>query len=605
MQGAGTRNRFGFQSRKPEEEDSSASASGFHFGGAWSDLNTKPAEVGHLANVTASMRSIIPPARPKTPVVGCSTNVSPRSKENTEFNHFQRTSTIVSPRSKENTEFNHFQRTGTSTLKSDHDPQALSGVNSTYTSERNDTTYTQNRPNTGPSSFKRLQDHESLSASIERTSTTASFVSTTNPLLRKDHAGTKLSRSVSHNNLGALVAKLSTCSAACNRLVELPAQHSTNGDSQQSSCLPASSCVSVAAQNQTTSFISSTPKLWVNKHRPESLSSFVINCRQAHDLKQLISAGHCHHLLFEGPPGCGKKSLIMALLRDAFGISAWLVRDFTRTFDVEGTKVSLPIASSAHHVELNLLHVGVYLRPVLTTLLKEMKVACTAYDNDSYIRSYKVLVLHDADEVSAEAQQHIRWLMDRYSDYCKFMLLCCSQPSKLSDSVRLRCIVVDVHNPTVDDVVQVLYFVAKRENLDLQEHFAWRIAKASKNFRQAVLSLEACKLKQYPFDENQVIAIEWENDIVSMARDIIDEQNPRRLYKVKRNMQKLLDEGVAAKLILWRLVDELIKLVNVSFMEEINQWAKFYAKRTPDGIDAIFKLEEFVAKLMSLYKKYG
>ncbi|KAL2904557.1 Replication factor C subunit 5 [Bienertia sinuspersici] len=48
--------------------------------------------------------------------------------------------------------------------------------------------------------------------------------------------------------------------------------------------------------------------LWVDKYRPKTLDK--------------VTEQDCPHLLFYGPPGSGKKTLIMALLREMFGPSA-------------------------------------------------------------------------------------------------------------------------------------------------------------------------------------------------------------------------------------------------------------------------------------------
>ena len=39
-------------------------------------------------------------------------------------------------------------------------------------------------------------------------------------------------------------------------------------------------------------------------------------------LKLQVAAGDCPHLLFYGPPGAGKKTLIVALLKEIYGNGA-------------------------------------------------------------------------------------------------------------------------------------------------------------------------------------------------------------------------------------------------------------------------------------------
>ena len=58
--------------------------------------------------------------------------------------------------------------------------------------------------------------------------------------------------------------------------------------------------------------------LWVDKHRPRSLDKLKVHEKQAKQLKKLVSAGDCPHLLFYGPSGSGKKTLCLGTLKELF-----------------------------------------------------------------------------------------------------------------------------------------------------------------------------------------------------------------------------------------------------------------------------------------------
>ncbi|KAK8953167.1 hypothetical protein KSP40_PGU002215 [Platanthera guangdongensis] len=62
--------------------------------------------------------------------------------------------------------------------------------------------------------------------------------------------------------------------------------------------------------------------LWVDKYSPRSLDKVTVHEEIAQNLKNLVSEQDCPHLLFYGPSGSGKKTLIMALLKEMFGASA-------------------------------------------------------------------------------------------------------------------------------------------------------------------------------------------------------------------------------------------------------------------------------------------
>ncbi|PNH06528.1 putative replication factor C subunit 3 [Tetrabaena socialis] len=59
--------------------------------------------------------------------------------------------------------------------------------------------------------------------------------------------------------------------------------------------------------------------LWVDKYRPNTFDKFVVHKGVAENLKKLVATGDFPHTLFYGPPGAGKKTLVMALLRAIYG----------------------------------------------------------------------------------------------------------------------------------------------------------------------------------------------------------------------------------------------------------------------------------------------
>ena len=56
-------------------------------------------------------------------------------------------------------------------------------------------------------------------------------------------------------------------------------------------------------------------------HSPRSLDKLTLHRELGQHLKQLVASGDCPHFLFYGPPGAGKTTLVMALLRELFGPS--------------------------------------------------------------------------------------------------------------------------------------------------------------------------------------------------------------------------------------------------------------------------------------------
>ena len=78
--------------------------------------------------------------------------------------------------------------------------------------------------------------------------------------------------------------------------------------------------------------------------------------------------------------------------------------------------------------------------------------------------------------------------------------------------MRSRCLCVRVAAPSADQIVERLAWVAAAEKLVLPAGLGARLAEASgRNLRRALLSLEACRVQQYPFTPDQEVAApDWE-----------------------------------------------------------------------------------------------
>ncbi|CAI8595029.1 unnamed protein product [Vicia faba] len=337
--------------------------------------------------------------------------------------------------------------------------------------------------------------------------------------------------------------------------------------------------------------------LWVDKYRPKTLDHVMVHNDIAQNLKKLVTEHDCPHLLFYGPSGAGKKTLIMALLRQMFGPGAEKVKVENRAWKVDAGSRSIDLElttlSSANHIEMTPSDAGFQDRYIVQEIIKEM--AKNRPIDTKGKKGFKVLVLNDVDKLSREAQHSLRRTMEKYSAYCR-LILCCNSSSRVTEAIRSRCL----------NIVEVLQFIGKKEGLQLPPNFAARIAeKSNRNLRRAILSFETCRVQQYPFTDKQTISpMDWEEYISEIASDIMKEQSPKRLFQVRGKLYELLINCIPPEIILKRLLYELLRKLDAELKHEICHWAAYYEHRMRLGQKAIFHIEAFVAKFMSVYKSF-
>ncbi|XP_076893759.1 uncharacterized protein LOC143545831 [Bidens hawaiensis] len=279
-------------------------------------------------------------------------------------------------------------------------------------------------------------------------------------------------------------------------------------------------------------------QFWADKYQPLSLNGFTCHKQEALQLKHLASQEIFPHILLKGPQGSGKKALTMALLCEIYGEAARNISHDIKYFKVQETRasqVAVPIASSPHHVELNV-HLEVNARYALMAMVKQISSDHAVTPEISSINlkpDYTVMVLYDVDKADESIQHLIKWIMDCYSDVCK-LVLCCEGDVSILDPVKTRCHIIKLDAPVTHEVMEVLIQISRKENFDLPMKFAAKIANKSKqNLRKAIIALEACKSHNYPFVEDQPIPIGWEYVLVELAAEILaDPSHKRQAYRM-------------------------------------------------------------------------
>jgi len=344
--------------------------------------------------------------------------------------------------------------------------------------------------------------------------------------------------------------------------------------------------------------------LWVDKHRPKKLAKLDYHQEQSEHLGKLVKGGDFPHLLVYGPPGAGKKTRVMCLLREMYGAGVERLRIEHQNFETPSKKkVEITTIASNYHIEVNPSDCGIYDRVVIQELIKT--VASAHQLNTEGQREFKVVVLTEVDKLTKDAQHALRRTMEKHMATCRVILVT-NTTSKVIPAIRSRCLAVRVAAPTQEDIVTVITGVAKKEGCVLPAQLANRIAeKANRNLRRAILMVEACKVAQYPFSATQpIMDMDWEVYLKETANQIVKEQSPRKLSEVRNRLYELITHCIPPEVIFVGLQKELVKNCDGELKTELCQIAAFYEHRLQRGNKAIYHLEAFVAKFMSVYMQF-
>lgn len=229
--------------------------------------------------------------------------------------------------------------------------------------------------------------------------------------------------------------------------------------------------------------------------------------------RALAQSGEFPHLLIYGPPGAGKRTLVTGLLHDLFPLWNGEASVVQRTFSVSGEKpLVLSLLHSAHHIEINPSELRCNKdRLVVQELVKEIA------ENRMPNVAFKVLIIHQAECLSGDAQSGLRRIMEMYMKNCR-MVLICDNPLTLIEPIRSRCMAVRVSAPSPSQMGQLLAHIAKREQLVLPSATCQSIIESSgRNMRTAILMLQCSRVLRVDWPTH----CDWETRLHTLASSMV------------------------------------------------------------------------------------
>jgi len=344
--------------------------------------------------------------------------------------------------------------------------------------------------------------------------------------------------------------------------------------------------------------------LWVDKYRPEGLKDLQFHRDIAEMIKKMVADGDFPHLMFYGPTGAGKHTLIQALLREVFGKGAMRKKTEHRSFKATKSKeIECTMVGSSYHIEMTPHDAGIYDRIVVQEVIKEIASSHTISSVSG--PSFKVVVLKEVDRMTRSAQHGLRRTMEKYMATCR-LILCCENASKVIDPLRSRCLAIRVSAPNHDEILSMLKYVAKKENINLEEGLAKKIClQSDRNMRTALLMMEACNVDNKQMSEDQEVkTAAWRIFIEEIAKLAIEEQSPSRLMQIRSKLYELLVKCIPEEMIMQQLAQSLMKRLDDSLRFEVAEWAAFHEHRMNQGSKKVVHIEAFVARFMHIYRKW-
>ncbi|KAI7955242.1 hypothetical protein MJO28_005642 [Puccinia striiformis f. sp. tritici] len=311
---------------------------------------------------------------------------------------------------------------------------------------------------------------------------------------------------------------------------------------------------------------------WVEKYRPIVLDDITGNTDTIERLKVIARDGNCPHIIISGSPGIGKTTSILclahALLGDAYkegvlelnasderGID--VVRNKIKTF--ANTKVTLPAGR------------------------------------------HKIIILDEADSMTAGAQQALRRTMEIYSNTTRFALAC-NNSSKIIEPIQSRCAILRYGKLKDQEILKRLVEITVSEDLKYSEDgLAALIFTSEGDMRQAINNLQST-VSGFGFVSAESVFKVCDQPHPIIIQKLLAACEQGDLDQALDQLQHLWVQGYSALDIVGTLLkvvkgmDRLSEFLKLEFIKEIG----FTHMRILEGVSTLVQLGGLLSRLCKL-----
>ena len=314
--------------------------------------------------------------------------------------------------------------------------------------------------------------------------------------------------------------------------------------------------------------------IWTEKYRPRTFSEVKGQTSVVSKTKAFVKQKNMPHLLFAGPAGVGKTTLALVIAKQLFG-------DRWRENFLELN------ASDERGID------------IIRNKVKDF-ARTKAIGNVPF----KIIYLDECDALTKEAQQALRRTMENFTQTCRF-ILSCNYSSKIIDPIQSRCAVFRFRNLSKEDIVGMIDFIAKNEDLHIDIKAMEAIYLISEgDLRRAENILQSAAALSNKITEEVIYSLASVARPKEVKEVLILSAQGKFIEAKNKLLNTLLSYGLSAIDIIKQIQKEIwsLDIASEKKLEMIKECGEIEF-RLVEGSDEYIQLEALLSKFALINKK--
>lgn len=225
-------------------------------------------------------------------------------------------------------------------------------------------------------------------------------------------------------------------------------------------------------------------------------------------LKIMSDDNSIPHVIFHGPPGSGKKTMINIFLRMIYGDGISKLHTTLYNISGSGNKTKKEaVQNSDHHIIINPTSTN-FDRYLVHEIVKRYAGSRNIEQTQNPNSKFKTIQISNLDRLSHSAQTSLRRMIEVNASTCRFVMWC-DNLSNVINPLKSRCVCIRIPRPSENELFAYLTCVAVKKGFNPNIKQMCDIVQYSEcNIRTALWCLQAY-IANYDYKTNYDEAIKY------------------------------------------------------------------------------------------------